>query len=230
MAITASQVIDGALEMAAPWGQGPTNIVYKSLLTYLGSLDMEIVSVAARVNKSLLGAAGTELTVAQATNVAGYTLAAGALAYYDFQWVDEGGSTIPIRIVPDARFDDPPLHPAGVVRDAKFYPCDPCGKRWTETCSSYFHGSGDAIRYRYVALPSALTAKSSVLASPDMALLYFQLKIRALVQAINGAPRTVVESSFFDAEKARQQLGLNIMTQSEIRDQYGSPSYVGEAG
>lgn len=189
MTLLARDLIDDAMALAYPHiAEYATSPV--ALLRQLSSLDERVIDLFLATAPERVSAAGSNLNCSLANNLAGYSLAT-ARAYVDFQYFDLDDNFISrIRIVPENTFDNPPQHPAGIVRAATFYPCDPLGNRWfTAETRDFFRGDGDTIRYRYVADPVRLTALSQSLASPDEAEQYFiwNLVLTILLQA-GGVP------------------------------------------
>lgn len=140
------------------------------------------------------------------SNSAGYSLVA-AKAYTEFRLVTPDGVVYPIRIVPENGMDDPPIHPAGIVRGYTFYPADPARLRWTGADRREYFKSGERITYRYIAEPPQVSALAQVLISPDEAQPYL---LWSLVLAI------LLSASGVPPEKLQQVADMRQAARSEI--------------
>jgi hypothetical protein len=227
MAITVSNVVDAAIEMAAPYGQGPMPIPQKALIRYLGVLDRRVVGQISREAPHLLSSAGTAIAVTTSGQTAGYTLTAG-LRHFDFWYRNSNEQVTPIRIVPEAELRNPPVHPAGVLRGSgsavKFYPADPQGTDWlvNSTYSSWWAADGDDILYRYITLPTAPTARTSTLSTPDDFEQYFVAVLYRLCLQLNRAPQDMIEAARIDEEVAKRDMGMSIMKARPVEGSFAN--------
>ena len=214
--MTPNDLISVAEGLAFPFA-APHTVAPGVLLRELTFLDMEVVGIFQVNAPERLSAAGTDITVAAASNANGYTLT-DADTYIDFQWVSADGVLTPIRIVPETLFENPPVHPAGIVRGSKFYPADPLRRRWADTgWRPYFAGNGDKIAYRYLASAVALTSLSQTLASPPEAQPYLQWSlVLSILLAAGNVPVETLQRVAAERNQARESLNYAAATRTGV--------------
>jgi hypothetical protein len=174
MALVASALIDFALQRTYG-AQGRQKISKAMLLSELSYQDQLIVQMFSQIAPDLLATTTGSITLTDAGNTNGYTLQSG-IHYRDFVHTNVDDEKYnKITMIRRQDRESYPAPPAGMLRMGSvggvFAPVDHLGKRWTgtEQRSWFDPDAGHAVTYSYVALPSALTAMSDTLASPDMA-------------------------------------------------------------
>ena len=141
-------------------------------------------------------------------NSCGYTLQSAKM-YSEFRLIDTEGVAHPIRLVSENEFDRPQAHPAGIVRGATFYPCDPLNARWASTDSPEFFKNGEYIKYRYIAEPAAVTALTQTLVCPDEAQPYLLWSlVLAILLASPGVPPEKLQLVLTQRQSAKQDILL----------------------
>ena len=209
MALTPLSIIEEAEGLAYPHisenatARGP-------LLHQLSSLEKEVVDMIVSTSPNLLAEAGGVITIVLGTNPSGYALDTTKAYMTDtFRYVDAENTIIPIRIVPVAQFDDPPIHPAAMISAGSFYPCDPLGKNWAGSdARSWYPGEGETVTYSLVDEPALVTTLSQVLVSPDLARPYF---VSSLALSIVLASDSMIPAS----QIAIQRLTASMMEMKE---------------
>jgi len=194
------------------------------LVSQLSSLDREIAMDIAKVAPELLAQnASADITIVKSSNAAGYSLESGAMRYFDFTYVaDDSEYHRNIRMVPLGQFDQAPGHPAATVQGDKFYPCDPLNRRWSgQDDRTFFNGDGEVVRYRFVAVPAALTGPTSSLTSPDFARPYFEQALVVTLLMLNSAPAPMLQTAMLREQILRRQLGLNIYNYAQKNSSWG---------
>lgn len=218
MTLTAGDLILDAQALCYP--NVDDHMVSKvALLRQLTSLDEKVIDLLTITAPQRVSAAASNLNISLANNLAGYSLTA-ARSYHSFQYFDKDSNWInDIRIVPERKFDHPPVHPAGIVRGSTFFPCDPMENRWsTADQRDYFRGDGDTIRYRLITSPAVLTALTQTLASPDEARQYFvwSLVMGILLQAGGVTPERLQVAA---GQIAEQEGALRLMASKRVPTQ-----------
>ncbi|OHD26420.1 MAG: hypothetical protein A2Y38_18945 [Spirochaetes bacterium GWB1_59_5] len=208
MSIDLADILNDAELNAAPYAH--ENSVFRGpMLKQLSVLDKEVADIFLLTNPDRISLAGTNLTVVTATNLTGYSLAV-AKSYRGFTYVDSDDLPTPIYIVvSEKEYDDPPVHPAGIVRGSKFYPCDYLGLRWVGSDERlFFKADGDKITYRYVPEPPVYTAISGCLYAPNEAYPYLLASLTLGILLRAGAPQGVLAAQFAAREEAKRSLYL----------------------
>jgi hypothetical protein len=125
-------------------------------------------------------------------------------------------------MLPPSQMDQAPGHPAGVIMGETFYPCDPLNRRWdSQDDRTFFNGDGEVVRYRYVAVPAALTGPTSSLTSPDFARPYFEAALGSLILMLNSAPAPMIQVFMERELRMRRQLGLAIYNWAQKNTSWG---------
>jgi hypothetical protein len=224
MPLLVSDVINDAIAMSYPYVWEP-GVNTQQLLRILTVLDEDVIQLYSNQFPERLDA-GATITVVASQNAAGYTLQSTPVdTYGDFNWVDNQGIVWPISIVTASRFDHPGEHPAGIVRNQTFFPCDPQEIGWTQPGQprNFFFGNGDTIQYRYLLMASRITSLSQNLSSPDEHRDFFttNLALNILLNA-SGDPRAPIPSEVIQmavqrAAQQKQDLLLGMMKRSDTQ-------------
>lgn len=207
MAMTADEIRIDALGLAYPFIR-EESISPSALLRHINILDEEVVNHFVLNAPERLSVAVAQV-ITQSLNAAGYTLTASR-AFSNFQLFNDDDTLMaPVRIVAEDEFDHPPIHPAGIIRNLTFFPCDPSEMRWATSNERQFFTDGQELRYRRIAEPTRLTAFTNALASPDEVRQYFNLATTLYVLLLSGeAPETRLQYAAAQVTEQRRMLGM----------------------
>lgn len=202
MALTAGTLIDDALKSTIGQ-QGPAKIPLPMLFVELTMQDQLLTQMAAQIAPDLLATVSGSVTLTDAGNTNGYTLANGIL-YRDFTHIDSADDRYtPCRVVRRADRDRLPEPPALMIRTgtaaAVIYPVDPLGKRWagSDTRTWFEPDEGHTLSYSYVAMPTPITSRSSTLKSPQMAreIIIASLELKILLSRPGPKDQLAIEAA-----------------------------------
>jgi hypothetical protein len=224
MSLLVSDLINTAVGRAYPFIR-ETDIAPGQLCKILTGLDQEVLhwySIQAPERTTTVAA---PITVVLSQNVAGYALVALAYVYTNFKWIDNQGFVWPINMVPENRFDHPGKHPAALVRNSTFYPCDPNEVRWTNISGSiggqrqFFAGNGDTITYDYQPIGPNITTTSQNMTSPDEAREYFtsSLTFHILLNSSEMIPQGRLAMAQASMALRRQELLTNMLKRTQTQ-------------
>ncbi len=159
------------------------------------------------------------VTIIASQNVNGYSLAANAIHYYDFKYIDNQGYVWPINMVPENHFDHPMLHPAGIVRggatNSFFFPADPLEIRFSTIQAGltrqFWAGNGDTFTYNYIVTrTSPFISLASAMNVPDLARPYVvaALTLQILLNSADIVPPPRLQMAQLRWQQTRQELQL----------------------
>jgi hypothetical protein len=215
--LTPSDLIDDAVLLAFPYASERT-VAPGVLLRQLQQLDREVVGMLAqeapeRFSTDVIPGQSptvTDVAVTLVKNRDGYALQA-ATQYTDWTLVDSSDNVWPITIVPESKFEAPPVHPAGIVRGSTFFPCDPDGLRWEDQVDDRtVFAVGDTIKYRYIAEVSRVTTKTQALASPEEAQGYLVWSLVLSILLGAGASQEAIQLAAAQRAEQRSNLILRV--------------------
>ena len=204
MALRAGDLIDQAKLLASPTGF-TAGVSPTQLMAHLSNLDNDILELVNQIMPSLASKPGIEITCNGALNPVGYDLDP-ALGYTDFKYTDSQDKVSEIYVVMEVDFISPSRHPAcmltqGIGKFRTLVPADPLGLGWESSTDRSYFKPGDKITYRYIPLPTSLTALDDELQAPDFARNYLVQSCAGLILQMLGG-----ESSQIEGVIQREQL------------------------
>jgi hypothetical protein len=191
MSLTPDTIFEDARLLAHPVGF-TSQVSPTQVLAHLTNLDNHIVEIVHQVMPSLLSTRGGSFTVSSSKNSNGYPLE-NATGYSQFRYTRATDDAVwEVYVVMESDFMTPTRHPSGMIvqgtgNSRLLIPVDPLGKAWAgDEDRSWWTASGDTITYRYIPLPSRLTALTDEMQSPDIARGYLVASTALLILQMLG--------------------------------------------